>query len=354
MGVLYAPGLYSIVAFAFIFISCLPLLIASHYDRELPCRNYPQINLIIYWSCMAIGVLNLNVIAKSTGYEFIDIFSFDGVIAIAAKSTAIRYIENTTANSGSPILLAVSLWLIFRVALKSSDTKAYIIFFSFIPVLLYTVLTTEKWPTFLSGVFYFSGVFSSHDFKSCIRLVSSKVKYIFLVLALMLISLSLRGANDDSPLHSLQIMFHYVFASYYGLGYWLVSFASEVELSLGSLTFIGPLSYISDNVRPAGVYPNSYYVYGNVSNIYTAFRYVIQDFSMFGVFMLNVVLSMFYIIAIKAKYNTFANITKVWLVFSALMSANVTTFVHNSVFLAIVLSILFFILPTISFKPKKL
>lgn len=350
-GFLYYPSLYSFVALLFVFLSTIPILLIGLKEIENK-KNFSKLNALIFFIVLAVGILNLNVIAHSTGYEFSDIFSLNGVGAIATKSTLIRYEIDTTANSGSPILLAISLWLIFRTALSRENSSKFSIFLAFLPIIFYTVLTTEKWPTFLAGVFYFAGVFSSSSYRESISIMKGKLIYTLLIVAIMVLSLILRG--DDSSVFSLvHKLLHYVFSSYYGLGYWIIEKYQNVSMTFGSLTFIGPLSYFTDIQREAGVYSNSYYVYDMVSNIYTAFRYVIQDFSLIGPLLINTLLALIYTLSLKYKFLKISNSVRILVIFIGLLSLNTTPFVHNSVFLAILLAILSVTMPRMKFKKRK-
>ena len=351
-GFLYYPSLYSFVALLFIFVSTIPIYIAGLNEPIIDIKaSKPNIFMFIF--VIFIGVVNLGIIANHAGYDFKDIFTIEGIKNIATQSTLIRYIIDPSAHSGNPILLAFSLWLVYQTARVKENVSKFQILLAWLPIIFYTVLTTEKWPTFLSGVFYFAGIFSASSFKESIKIIRQKSIYIVIILILMVVSLVLRG-DDESVFTLIHKMLHYVFSSYYGLGYWLVEKYHNIDLTLGILTFSGPLSYIADIKRDAGVYANSYYIYDMVSNIYTAFRYVIEDFSIIGPLVINIFLAILYKYSIKRNLIKLTLSIRILLIFIALLSLNVTPFVHNSVLLAIILSILSTLLPKITLKKENI
>jgi oligosaccharide repeat unit polymerase len=351
-GIIYYPSLYSFVAFLYILTISLPLLIVGLKEKK-EILNIKPLNNFLFLIMIIFGIHNLKIIANNSGYNFVDIFSITGIAKIATQSTLIRYEIDPTANSGNPILLAFSLWLIFRTSISTNSTKLKILL-SFLPIIFYTILTTEKWPTFLAIVFYLTGIFLSHDycFKEIFTFIKAKIKYVMLIIFTMVYSLILRGDNE-SVFILLHKLFHYVFASYYGLGYWLVEKYTLTDLTFGKLSFIGPLSFIGLENRDAGVFAIRYYIYDMESNIYTAFRYIIEDFSLVGPFIINIFLIILYYWTKKHKLYKIALSVKLFIIYSSLLSLNVTPFVHNSVFFAIVLSIMTIAFPNIKFRSKR-
>jgi len=107
----------------------------------------------------------------------------------------------------------------------------------------------------------------------------------------------------------------------------------------GGLTFIGPLSYVGEVKRNAGVFLENYYVNGKVSNIYTAFRYLIQDFSILGPLYINFFLAALYLGFRNIDCVKTSRAIRIFIVFCAILSTNVTPFVHNSVMFGMILCI---------------
>ncbi|MZG58435.1 oligosaccharide repeat unit polymerase, partial [Photobacterium lucens] len=265
LGIIYYPNIYTLVAFTFIAISCFPFFIAGiyGYDRRPYKIEYPQISKYLLFSGFLIGIFNLYIITKNAGYELYDIFSISGIKAISMASTEIRYNGGSNVNSGSPIILAISLFFVFIAGLKRKENNAINIIILFVPIILYTVLTTEKWPTFLGIMFCFCGCCCSFSYKEIKVVVIKNIKYLLVVFSLMVVSLYLRSGGQQSVFTSITSLFNYVLSPYYGFGYWLVNIHNNFNLGLGYYTFIGPLSYFSSITgvfRDSGVFDENYYV----------------------------------------------------------------------------------------------
>lgn len=335
-GVLYYPSQYSLFSFMFILVSSLPFLFAEKLSKYESHSNYSKVNPIIFFGILVLGVINLKIIANNVGSSFFDIFSLSGIKSIALESTTRRYEHDSLAHSGSPIILALSLWLVFRAGTQDNKTNAIYTVLTFIPILMYTILTTEKWPSFLGGIFFVTGLVVSNDYKMLIKILKGKAKYALLFVLLMLLSLILRGF-EGGVLKAIRLLFHYLFAQYNSFGYWYFNM-NDFNLSFGTLTFIGPLDYIGIASRSAGVFAQSLYYYGEPTNIYTAFRYIVQDFSILAPLIFNSIFALFYILFNHAK-SRLVSVVQVFTLFCAFLSTNTTPFVHNSVMLGVLLAI---------------
>ena len=337
-GFIYYPSQYSFFSLILVFFSTLPFLIVGNLTSDKVHTGYNKIKPIIYWSIIILGFVNLGIIANNIGSGFGDIFSLDGIKNIAIQSTIRRYEEDTLANSGNPILLALTLWLIYRIGSLDKKTKWTYKLMSFLPLIMYTMLTTEKWPSFLGVIFYITGIIASNDNKTSLRILRSKIKYGVIILILMILSLSFRG-YEGGTVESMEMVLHYLFAQYNALGFWYMN-SVNLNLMLGEMTFIGPLSFIGVSHRDAGIFAKSLVLYNKESNIYTAFRYIIQDFSIMGPLILNSLLAMFYIGSNYAGKFNISRVIKIFIIFCALLSTNTTPFVHNSVMFGLVLCLI--------------
>lgn len=338
-GFFYFPNWYSFTALVYILISTSPLLIAGFFSNDRNIKEYKPVNRVLFWTILAIGTLNLAIIARNTGFHFADIFSAKQIVAIASRSATIRYEIDTQSHSGNPVLLALSLWLVFRTGTVEKQTRILFKILPFIPILMYTILTTEKWPAFLSIVFYCTGIAAANQHVGALKRYVNQSKYVLAFGGLMLLSLFLRNFSG-SVKEAVNVLFHYNLAQYTSLGHWIVHESFHQGYTFGKYSFIGPLSYFSDVERNAGIYLQSFVVYGKQSNIYTAFRYLIQDFSLLGPLILNALIASLYLVCRYVKYDTVARAIRIFVVFSALLSLNVTPFVHNSVAFGIGLAIL--------------
>lgn len=337
LGFLYSPGLYSFTALVFIAASCAPLLLASGPWEQRRVDLGPPKSLI-YWSVIGTGLANVAIIARGLGRPVGDLVSIQGVAAIALQSTGDRYTYGGGNESGNPLLVALSLWLIFRVGTATDQLPKWKQILAVLPIVAYTLATTEKWPTFLAGVFFFAGMFATYP---ATRALGMALRYsLVLVPAGIVVGAAaavLRGSSAGLELITAALM-HYIFASYPAFGAWLIHEGGGVCCTLGGATFIGPLDAVGATVREAGVWGDVVLVRGLNTNIYTSFRYLVQDFSIIGPFVISSGLALLHASFSMLGATALARQLAVFVLFAALMSLNVTPFVHNSVALAVVLS----------------
>jgi oligosaccharide repeat unit polymerase len=331
IGYLYYPSQYTLFSLFLIIFYSLPLLIAGILVKDKIYSRFKIVKPIIYWLVIILGFVNLSIIVNNTNSSFLDIFSFEGIIHIAQESTGIRYGSNSTTHSGNPILLALTLWLIFRVGTTTRLIKGYIQILPFIPLIMYTLLTTEKYPCILGILFYVSGILISNEKKEYRKILKSKIKYGIILSLLMGLSIFIRGYTGTIN-DIFDVGLNYLLAQYNSLGYWYLEMKSS-DFSFGKFTFIGPLSYLGLVERENGVFTETLVLNGLESNLFTAFRYVIQDFGVFSPFVFSFSVSFIYLITRVKKFVKLSSIIILSVLYIALSSFSAPPFVHNSVFL---------------------
>jgi oligosaccharide repeat unit polymerase len=341
-GCLYAPGMNSIVALLFIVVSCSPLLVASVFESSVVVNPHQAPSAIFFWLSILLGLINLAVIASSVGYSSVDILSLEGFANIAMASSEKRYTEG--GNSGSPVILAFSLLLIYRLGAADTSVSVGHKILGFLPIVAYSLLCTEKWPMFLSCIFFLAGIFNSRGYQ---RAATDTLRYalVFMLVGFGLagLALVLRGFSGDYFELPEQIL-HYLLAPSSALGAWIVSDAIQQCCTLGALTFIGPLDALGLAHRSGGVFSENVIVYGLETNIYTGWRYLIQDFSLLGPLLLNTVIATSFIALRATRMWRAASALSGFAIISALLSLTVTPFVHNSVLLAVVFALAYTVL----------
>lgn len=336
-GILYAPGVDSLVAFAFIGCSSAPLLLAARRSLSLAKVPHPAPESLFFFSLMTAGMVNLAWIAVGLDRSPLELLSPEGFLLTAAEATAKRYQDE--GSSGNPVLLSFSLLLVYRVGGASDRLRVWQQAGAFLPLLLYTALSTEKWPMFLSGAFYIAGLFAAFNERQALRRMVTVVA-MFLVTGTVVAGLAmfLRGFDGDVLELPAQLL-HYVLSPFPAFGSWLLSRAPEQCCSGGTYTFIGLANQLGLVRREAGVFSENFSIYGGETNIYSAWRYLVQDFSIVGPVLINTGAAVLYLKCLECRYFSAARALKNLLVLSAVMSLNVTPFVHNSVALATMLAL---------------
>jgi oligosaccharide repeat unit polymerase len=353
LGFLYDPGWSSALAFAFIAASCSPLLLASIADKQ--AVRYAPPGFIFFWGCVALGVLNLGVVAASIDRSAAELMSAEGVASAAIESTIRRYEEH--APSGNPFLLAFSLFLIFRVgAAQSIGIFKKVV--AFAPVIAYTVLTTEKLPALLAIVFFLSGIVMSTHPNLALRRFSKNAAFFVLVGAAVGAAAVLLRAGFDSEISDVALkLIHYVLSPYSGFGRWLHDAGTMACCRLGELTFSGPFNALGIAARKQGIFEEYFFINDMPSNIYTAWRFIVEDFSVIGPLVLNGALAVAFATSQTLGFRFISAPVKLFAVLSALLSLATTVFAYNSVALAFALSaaytlIAIYPLPRIRFWPS--
>jgi oligosaccharide repeat unit polymerase len=339
LGCLYAPGPSTFLALLFISLSCLPFLVAAKYEPRFGINRHYAPGYLLFWLVVLLGLANLAIIAVSVKESPLAVLSTDGFIAIAFASTTKRYGEQ--GSSGSPILLALSFFLVYRIAAADAIISTWRKVVGFVPLLLYSLLSTEKWPMYLSGIFFLSGLFISRPFREA-RGIALKYVITFTVLGVGLagFALVLRGFNGDIIGLSAELL-HYLLASFPAFGGWLAEEAARECCTFGAFSFIGPLDALGLIQREAGVYSKSFTIYGSETNIYTGWRYLVQDFSIIGPFFLNAAIGASFIAFNTIQWAAMSMGVRGFAIFGSLLSLNVTPFVHNSVAFAMILALMY-------------
>jgi oligosaccharide repeat unit polymerase len=293
----------------------------------------------MFFLLIFLGFFNCYLIIIETGGSLFQSLSIDGLYRISQSSTENRY--GYGASSGSPTLLALSLLLIFILAYDNKRERVIALVFSFFPPILVTVLTTAKFPLFLALVFFMTGVSMRPGWVWDARRALS---YLLVVIALGLVigvsSLLLRGAATDIFILMLSL-FHYIFAPFEAFGQWLYYDSFSACCTLGSETFVGIINEFGIGNRESGVYSTNIQVRGLETNIYTGWRFISSDFSIFGPLFINSSIVLFYNQAKQRNLLAISEVTKMFFVFCAFLSGTTGPFVYNSVALAVFLSFIY-------------
>jgi oligosaccharide repeat unit polymerase len=335
LGLLYDPGWSSILALVFVTTACAPWLFASFCDTE--GIRYPPPGFLLFWLLLALGLLNLGVIAASIDRAPSDLLSVEGVASAAVESTIRRYEER--AASGHPVLLALSLFLIFRVGAAAQKVGVLKKLLAFAPVVAYTILTTEKLPALLAIMFFLSGVVMSTPPSRALRRFSTTAAFFVLVGGAVGATAVLMRAGLDSESSKVGLtLIHYVLSPYSGFGHWLHDHGMRACCTLGEQTFAGPFNALGLAPRKQGIFEEYFVINGLPGNIYTAWRFIIEDFSVVGPLVLNSILAAAFVALQSHGLRFLSAPVKLFVVLGALLSLATTPFAYNSLALTFALA----------------
>lgn len=339
LGIAYAPGADAVTAFLYIAVSAAPLAFALPARPQALYRVRRPPPAPLYWGCLVAGFANVGLVALSSGNTLADLFSVEGVLRIAAASTVQRYTEG--AASGNPVLMALALFLLYRTGAAAQRVGALKTMLAFLPLVAYAVVSTEKYPLLLGASFFMTGYLTTRPLALALPGIVRYASY-FLVfgLALGVLALLTKGREGDL----VGQLLHYVLAPFAAFGAWLGGVGTSACCEFGALTFIGPLDAAGIVERRLGVFEDEYFVHGRSTNIMTAWKYLVSDFSVVGPFALNLLLLACWTAAQRLHNQAMSGALNIVVVFAALVSMVVTPFVHNSVVLALALSLASFLM----------
>jgi len=329
----------ALAALLFIAVSALPLMVYDDAIRTvLPvaARDASTFLRIARVAALAAAIANCVIFVSSQGFRGADALTIQGIIGIAGQATADRYIYGET--SGNPFLVATVFVNAYLWAVRSRSVLAAS-FPALLPAVAYSILSTEKWPLYCAFSFFVTGSFIDAYVRGrgYARVLLWPAAF---GVAGGLLSLAARSglseAGSDVSLQLTEQLAHYVFAQYQAFGLWLMAHYADC-CSLGATAFIGPLSLLGLVDRPPGVFEDFVVVNGTETNIYTAWRYWVQDFSVVGpLVLIGCFAAVYRYCRLTSSYRTCLGLL-ILLTLSTLLQINPTLFVHNSVMLAALL-----------------
>jgi hypothetical protein len=316
-------SLYALILVAAFY--CPYFFLRSHsFNKDfLKTKKVRYFDLVVILAALIIGMLNLGVVLRSIGLDLSDISSREGVALASLRLSEARYEISTTSNSGNPILLACQLYIIHSVSVRRGSLLTIAIVT--IPLVVYSLITTEKWILYLVLCSIFAGIVVHRNLWSIIKIF---ILFFPVIGVLFGITLFLR----NSSVSIWEGIIEYTLLQYRNLGVWIASDASLLG-DFSFTSFIGILDFIGISNRSAGVwlYSNSYR--GLESNIFTAHRYWVSDFGLFFPTAINS-----FIVLVCNRSSSLPRMLLTYLIiYSVLIGINTTLFVHNSVFLAVCL-----------------
>ena len=224
----------------------------------------------------------------------------------------------------------------------------------YVPIILAIIIGmayTTRATILFAMVLFLSGLFSSYImlknddniFSSIQSLFSFGLIFLFLLSSWILLQWLRGGADSDFLLYPINLIKSAVLGSTTAFTTWLQNYKQH-GLAFGLYTFAGPMDIIGLNNRELGFYSEFVSLPNGYSNIYTAFRGLIHDFSITGSILICYVIGIF----AQLSYQRCRDGNVIWVIplslFFAftLFSPFISIFSSNSVMMAWVIS--FFIL----------
>lgn len=329
----------SLLAFIFIAISASPLLIGSIGLAKPSQARTSDPQWMSFFRCvfLLLALTNVALLIHGHGFSIPEVMTRQGLFELAGKATVERYTLGTT--QGNPILVAATFVSAFLWA-RSSLPSAISITLGLAPAAIYSVLSTEKWPFYCTISFFMTSILAGQRPASrspSIATFGLPIASVAIIVSAL--SLVTRSGNDNSDnLYLAATSFgstiaHYFFAQYEAFGIWLSSHYLDC-CSGGRYSFTGITSLLGLDTRQQGVFADNVVIHGVETNIYTAWRYLVQDFSIFGPTVIVLAYAGAYRYCVQHAMNRPAAALFTLLGITTFLQINTTIFVHNSVALA--------------------
>jgi oligosaccharide repeat unit polymerase len=290
-------------------------------------------------SFLGLATLNVAVFAWRQGFGVTDLLVPENALAIATRATADRYELGVTA--GNPILVASSFVNAFLWGAAADAPFLFALVAGVMPCAVYSALSTEKLPFYCALSFFLAGVLLSRaagrrSFGAArIALAVALAVPVGMISLVMRQGISEAGAAWDAMGDLAYMLSHYLFAQYDAFGQWLETGYAEC-CTLGLRTFSGPASLLGLTERQQGVFEEQVVVRGLETNIYTAWRFVAEDFSVGGPIVLVTAYAIVYRYCLLSGRFRAATALFSILLISTFLQIATTIFAYNSVAIAAV------------------
>jgi len=301
----------------------------------------------IYMLSIVFSIIGLFILIEALNVEFNNFFSLEGIIKISHQSAVARYQENFQTPFLSNILFAFGYFSAFLAGFfkKELKNKSFLVFIVF---LLYTFIYSSKAAFLLPAIFFISSYFvrsllDNGNIEIHIYYILSF--FIFLVIV-MVIASYFRYSGKISSLEFIKHMLVYFIGNVTPFTDWIGNRYDIQHLYFGQYTFRGTFVLFNLADARAGVYDYFVPILNNESsNIHTAFRGLIEDFSLLGayfiMFILGVLSKIFYIRISQCKLTYIAFILPIYSYI--LWSPIYSVLAYNSLLLAHLLLVPFFL-----------
>ncbi|MEJ7759196.1 MAG: O-antigen polymerase [Gemmatimonadaceae bacterium] len=260
-------------------------------DRELRMFGAVLVVSIVF------GTISNIVYLTGSGIPLTEVLNLERLVVVSNQLYVARYAE-TGAPSPPAISQALLPFVYLAPAvggtlfiLRNERLWKTLCLFSFVPAIIVTILQTTKAAVLFSLSLWLAGYFSARlrfgrlsvftwPHLLVAAALTSVVTAFFFAIGLA------RMASTDVAL--LNIVLVKLVTAAFGhmtvFSQWLAEYTSQpLDPSFGKVTFAGPLEMLGYQQRIPGIFSNAIdLIVGESSNIYTAFRPLIQDFSIPG------------------------------------------------------------------------
>jgi hypothetical protein len=329
----------SLLSFCYIVAAASPLLLLSRQLHEPFLLPPASLRLrALAPAAMFIGAcLAPLTIIHAQGYGLSEMFSVQTFTAVALQTTMDRYGLGITQDNA--ILVAASLANAFMWPMVTRRMWLCVLL-GLVPAAVYSLITTAKWPFYCALSFFITATLlraptGRKEFRALIQLgvVGLCGAGVGILAIAVRQGVSEVGEVADGLGEMTFTLGHYLLAQYETFGAWLSQNATYC-CDFGRWSLAGPMDYLGFATRAQGVFSEDMTVQGVETNLYTAWRYGVQDFSALGPPLLILGAAALYRCALLERWSRASVFLRVIFVLSAFLQPVTPLGVYNSVLLA--------------------
>jgi oligosaccharide repeat unit polymerase len=301
----------------------------------------------VYLLCIILSFLGLITLINALNINFSDFFLLEGFIKISHNSAVARYQENFQTPFISNILFAFGYFAAFLAGFfkKELGFKTFLVFIIF---LLYTLIYSTKAAFLLPLIFFISSYFIRNLLDNGrIKIKIKNVLTVFvLVVFIMIIASFFRYSGKLNFKEFIDHIAVYFIGNITPFTDWIENRYNGNHMYLGEYTLRGLFVLLDIKEPRAGVYDHFVpIINGESSNIHTAFRGLIEDYTLiatyFILFIIGIMSKILYFKIIECHLIYIAFILPIY---SFIMWSPVySLFAYNSLILAHLLLIPLFL-----------
>ncbi|MGG3689498.1 O-antigen polymerase [Caldifermentibacillus hisashii] len=246
--------------------------------------------------CIIIGLLRVVTVVVSNGFSFGMFFDIDSLINMNTSIAHQRYYgEGSQGNIITQVMLvfvyAAPLCGGYAFVYAKEKSKKLLSIATFLPIIGITISTNGKAGLIASVFLWLSGFFVSYieKYKSAprirLKLIIKISLFGVLFFGLLYLSMFLRiGAFNTEIQEIVNNKFKvYALGHIPAFDHWFYEFDKGSDFSLGGYTFLAIYDMLGLATREQGVFKEMiYFDNGLFTNVFTAFRGVINDFGIIG------------------------------------------------------------------------
>lgn len=307
---IFGYGYFNFTYIGIIYILLCILAFDIGYSLASPANSkyiYPNRTVVISYKNKAIKiylfVLSLawfSVIYKfiSEGHSIRELFNFDSFLTLSNQNSVERYTGEKSTNLLQKILgindncCPIIGGLLFFEFKKNNRWLSYI---SMLPSILYGFIESAKMGVITSVFLWLIGIALASQLlniklhikaKALIKIIGSVILFFFILISIMMFRL---GRFDFDAFETATGKFiSYAFGHLPAFDIWFSNYDDNLsDLTLGGKTFFGITNALGIMNREQGIFntPTTISDFGDSTNVYSVFRFFVEDFGVFGTLM---------------------------------------------------------------------